>query len=199
MRNFFRRFALASSRPTALRERPEVQLPTVLSSARGTGHVTISGGKLPVPEDRGKGGMPQFPGVDFQERGIELDDRAGENDAAIRASLIYFKHTWPNRSAVLTGSLAFRLRVWELAQELGVPIQGPHLISHNMPVRFHEQPGARTAKPSALASPILAAARRPFMSFERLTGEQLAVYSYRPGRHATARACAARSGDRPRD
>jgi hypothetical protein len=153
MRNFFRRSPLASSRPTALRERPEVRLPTVLTSARGTGDVTISGAKPPVPADRGKGGMPQFPGMVFDDRGVGLDHRAETNDAAIRAGLIYFKHRWPGRFAALEGPQAFQIRVWELAQELGVPLQGPYALSRHMPVRCKDQQSAHVTSPPALASP----------------------------------------------
>ena len=39
--------------------------------------------------------LPQFPGVTLDGCGAELNDQASENDAAIRASLIYFKHRWP--------------------------------------------------------------------------------------------------------
>jgi hypothetical protein len=153
MRNFFRGFSFTSSRPTALPERSELQLPTVLSFARGPGPVTTSGGKPPVPAERGKGGSPQFPGLEFQERGIEFDDRAVDNDAAIRASLIYYKHAWPNRPAVLEGSMEFRVKVWEMAQELGVPMKGPHPLSSSLPVRLDPRHSTHEAKPSALASP----------------------------------------------
>src|ERR1700674_2609615 len=36
--------------------------------------------------------LAQFPGLVFDVRGVELDDRADQNDAAIRAGLIWFKH-----------------------------------------------------------------------------------------------------------
>jgi hypothetical protein len=113
----------------------------------GTAVATTSDGKPPVVADRDKCASPQFPGLEFQERGIELDDRAVENDDAIRASLIYYKHTWPNRPAVIEGPMAFRLKVWQMAQELGVPIRGPHLLSSNVPVHIDQ-----ASKPSAHAS-----------------------------------------------
>lgn len=69
---------------------------------------------------------PQFPGVDFQPQHIDFNTRdAEENDLAIRSSLVYFKHRWPGEAAVISGSEAFRIRAWAIAEELGVPLQGP--------------------------------------------------------------------------
>lgn len=68
---------------------------------------------------------PQFPGVDFESTGIAFTQDAPGNDAAIRASLVYFKHRWPGEVAVIEGSEDFRTRVWRIAEEVGVPLQGP--------------------------------------------------------------------------
>jgi hypothetical protein len=76
--------------------------------------------------------LPQFPGVVFGSGGIGLNDDAPENVAAIRASLIYFKHRWPGEVAVIDGPEAFRLKVWAIAEEVGVPLQGPRPGSGNM-------------------------------------------------------------------
>ena len=68
---------------------------------------------------------PQFPGVDFQPQHIDFNTRdAEENDLAIRSSLVYFKHRWSGEAAVISGSEAFRIRAWAIAEELGVPLQG---------------------------------------------------------------------------
>ena len=87
---------------------------------------------LPARTDRGtpsnatKGELPQFPGVRFEDHGIDFDDGvATEDDAAIRASLIYFKHRFPGKTAVIEGSYAFRLRAWAIADEVGLPVKGP--------------------------------------------------------------------------
>src|SRR4051812_17001322 len=69
---------------------------------------------------------PQFPGVDFQPQHIGFNTKdAEENELAIRSRLIYSKHRWPGQAAVITGPEAFRLKVWAIAEELGVPLQGP--------------------------------------------------------------------------
>ena len=69
--------------------------------------------------------LAQFPGLVFDVRGVELDDRADQNDAAIRAGLIWFKHRWPGQMAEIEGSDAFRRKAWQIADELGVVIKGP--------------------------------------------------------------------------
>ena len=76
--------------------------------------------------------LPQFPGVVFGARGIDLDHEAETNEAAIRASLIHFKHRWPGQAVVLEGSDAFRLKVWAIAEEVGVPLHGPRPGSGSM-------------------------------------------------------------------
>jgi hypothetical protein len=58
-----------------------------------------------------KSELAQFPGLVFDRRGVELDDRAEQNDAAIRAGLIWFKHRWPGQMAEIEGSEAFRRKV----------------------------------------------------------------------------------------
>jgi hypothetical protein len=78
--------------------------------------------------------LPHFPGVVFGSGGIGLNDEAPDNDAAIRASLIYFKHRWPGEVAVIDGPEAFRLKVWTIADDVGVPLQGPRPESENMAV-----------------------------------------------------------------
>jgi hypothetical protein len=82
-------------------------------------------GNLPVPVEKAGSGLPQFPGVDFVSDGIDLDGEAEENGAAIRAGLVYFKHNWPGQAATVTGSEAFRLKVWKIVEEVGVPLKGP--------------------------------------------------------------------------
>jgi hypothetical protein len=66
-----------------------------------TGHRPKSTNASGKPPQRATGELPQFPGVVFDGRGAELNDQASENDAAIRASLIYFKHRWPGQAAVI--------------------------------------------------------------------------------------------------
>jgi Large polyvalent protein-associated domain 7 len=70
--------------------------------------------------------VAQFPGLVFGVRQVDLDERADQNDAAIRAGLIYFKHRWPGERAEIEGSDAFRVRAWRIAEEVGVSIKGPH-------------------------------------------------------------------------
>jgi hypothetical protein len=76
----------------------------------------------PEPQ-RSTSQLAQFPGLEFRADEIGLDDRATDNDAAIRASLIYFKHRWPGRVAEIDGPEAFRLKAWRIAQEVRVPIK----------------------------------------------------------------------------
>jgi hypothetical protein len=68
--------------------------------------------------------MPQFPGVEFQSQGIELDDAASLNDAAICTGLIHCKHRWPGELIEPEGSGAFRLKASATAEEIGVPLKG---------------------------------------------------------------------------
>ncbi len=81
--------------------------------------------KTDPPPPGANGELPQFPGVVFGARGIDLDGNAEHNEAATRASLVYFKHRWLGEAVALEGSDAFRLKVWAIADELGVPLQGP--------------------------------------------------------------------------
>jgi hypothetical protein len=97
--------------------------------------------KEPVQGTNGE--LPQFPGVVFGARGIDLDHEAETNEAAIRASLIHFKHRWPGQTVVLEGSDAFRLKVWAIAEEVGVPLHGPRPGSGD--VVLHRQGSARWA------------------------------------------------------
>jgi hypothetical protein len=71
-----------------------------------------------------KSAAPQFPGVEFRATEVALTGDAPDNDLAIRSSLVYFKHRWPGQAAELTGPLAFRLKAWAIAQEVGLPIKG---------------------------------------------------------------------------
>lgn len=87
---------------------------------------------LPVGPETGpstsvvpKSELAQFPGLVFDARGVELDKRADQNDAAIRAGLIWFKHRWPGEMAEIEGSPAFREKAWEIADEVGVVLKGP--------------------------------------------------------------------------
>jgi hypothetical protein len=68
--------------------------------------------------------VPQFPGVEFRNREIGFKGDAEDNDLAIRSSLVYFKHRYPGVLAELHGPLAFRLKAWAIAQEVGLPIKG---------------------------------------------------------------------------
>jgi len=69
--------------------------------------------------------LAQFPGVEFGASGVDLDDRASDSDAAIRASLIWFKHRWPGQAAVIEGPEEFRVKVWKIAEEVSVALSGP--------------------------------------------------------------------------
>jgi hypothetical protein len=71
-----------------------------------------------------KSELAQFPGLVFDARGVEMDDRAEQNDAAIHAGLIWFKHRWPGQTAEIEGSDAFRRKVLQFADEVGVVIKG---------------------------------------------------------------------------
>jgi hypothetical protein len=71
-----------------------------------------------------KNELAQFPGLDFRAHHIDLDNRAADNEAAIRASFIYFKHRWPGQVAEIEGPDAFRRTAWRIAQEVGVRIKG---------------------------------------------------------------------------
>jgi hypothetical protein len=53
----------------------------------------------PMVVEEHKPAIPQFPGVDFHRSGVTLTEEAPESDDAIRASLIWFKHRWPEELA----------------------------------------------------------------------------------------------------
>jgi hypothetical protein len=78
----------------------------------------------PVAPPKANSELAQFHGLHFRANDIDFDTRAADNDAAIRASFIYFKHRWPGRPAEIEGTLAFRVRAWRIAQEVGVRIKG---------------------------------------------------------------------------
>jgi Large polyvalent protein-associated domain 7 len=69
--------------------------------------------------------LAQFPGLVFDARGVELDDRADQNDAAIRAGLIWAKHRWPGETFEIEGSDAFLRKARQIADEVGVAIKLP--------------------------------------------------------------------------
>jgi hypothetical protein len=78
-----------------------------------------------LPETPLHTASPQFPGVQFQPQHIDFKTKdAEENELAIRSSLVYFKHHWPDTACVLTGPEDFRARAWRIAEELGIRVQG---------------------------------------------------------------------------
>jgi hypothetical protein len=105
-----------------------------LSTASETALAATASTSVSMSPPRANSGSPQFPGVVFGSGGIGLNDDAPGNDAAIRASLIYFKHRWPGEVAVIEGSDAFRMKVWAIADDVGVPLQGPRPGSGNVAV-----------------------------------------------------------------
>jgi len=82
--------------------------------------------RTPVPSRaQGTREMPQFPGVDFIWCGVDLNGEAPDNDAAIRASLIWFKHRFPGQAAEIIGPEEFRRKAWRIAEEVSLPLKGP--------------------------------------------------------------------------
>jgi hypothetical protein len=55
--------------------------------------------------------------------GIDLDYGAEMNDAAIWASLIWFKHQWRGGTAEIEGP-EVPPQVWAIAAEVGIPLKG---------------------------------------------------------------------------
>jgi Large polyvalent protein-associated domain 7 len=118
----------SESAASELRRRIETWLVELLQRLSGS---EAEAELLSAPEPRPtasvvpKSELAQFPGLVFHTNGANFDHRAEVNDAAIRASLIWFKHRWPGALAEIDGSEAFRRRAWEIADEVGVPVKGP--------------------------------------------------------------------------
>jgi Large polyvalent protein-associated domain 7 len=118
----------SESAASELRRRVETWLAELLQRISGS---EAEAELLSAPEPRPtvspvpKSELAQFPGLVFDTSGAGFDHRAEVNDAAIRASLIWFKHRWPGELAEIDGSEAFRRRAWEIADEVGVPVKGP--------------------------------------------------------------------------
>ena len=85
---------------------------------------------VPTPASEAKSDTPQFPGLEFRATEIGFEGESSENDAAVYASLVCFKHKWPGRCAIVDGSEAFREKVRKIAAEVGGAAEGANTGIH---------------------------------------------------------------------